>query len=261
MTSCTERELALNALFDGELDGLNAIEVEAHARACPTCSAYLATLSDVRDAMASAELDDAAPAALRQRIEALVSAPEEPRIVHRPRMAQRYLPWFGGGVVGALAASLVLTISVSPLVVLRSGDPDLTDQLISGHIRSLQASHLTDVLTSDRHVVKPWFNGRLDFSPPVVDLAKQGFPLVGGRLDYIADRPVAALVYRRRLHTINLFIRPAADKAAPSPATLRHRSYNLAHWVAGDLEYWAVSDIAGADLHTFRRLFEKAAMP
>jgi len=258
MTRCTEREPALNALFDGELDSLNAAEVEAHARACPTCSAHLATLSEVRDAMASAMLDEAAPAALRRRIEALVAAPEERRFTSQAPAPRHYLAWFGGGAVGAIAASLALMVGAPQF---GASSSDLADQLISGHIRSLQASHLTDVLTSDRHVVKPWFNGRLDFSPPVVDLASQGFPLVGGRLDYIDDRPVAALVYRRRLHTINLFIRPATDKASTSPATLRQRSYNLAHWVAGDLEYWAVSDVEGRDLNSFQQLFAKATAP
>ncbi|MFA6220448.1 MAG: anti-sigma factor [Erythrobacter sp.] len=253
MTSCTRREPALNALFDGELDGLNAAEVEAHARACPTCGAYLATLSDVRDAMASTMLSEAAPAALHQRIEALVAMPTANGIAPKPQTTRRYLPWIGGGVVGALAASLALMVDTPQF-----NGPDLPDQLIAGHIRSLQASHLTDVLTSDRHVVRPWFNGRLDFSPPVVDLAQQGFPLVGGRLDYVDDRPVAALVYRRRLHTINLFIRRAPDKESPLPATLRRHTYGLEHWVVGDLEYWAVSDVDEADLVSFHRLFVKA---
>ena len=256
MTHCLDREPALNALFDGELDSLNAAEVEAHVRSCTGCSDFLATLAEVRDVMASATLAEKAPDALRQRIEALVAAPAAARPQPKPIAPVRYLPWVGGGVIGALAASLAMMVLVPQV-----GVADLPDQLIAGHIRSLQAAHLTDVLTSDRHVVKPWFNGRIDFSPPVVDLVQQGYPLVGGRLDYIGDRPVAALVYQRRLHTINLFIRPAPPNASASPSTIRRHSYNIVHWVAGDLDYWAVSDVDPGDLALFRQQFARATAP
>ncbi|MES2019691.1 MAG: anti-sigma factor [Pseudomonadota bacterium] len=254
MTHCADREPALNALFDGELDSLNAAEVEAHVRSCAACSGYLATLAEVHDVIASVALDEAAPGRLRHRIEALVAAPPVDRVAPRRAPVRRYLPWFGGGAIGALAASLALLVAVPQASV-----ADLPDQVIAGHIRSLQAAHLTDVLTSDRHVVKPWFNGRIDFSPPVVDLVQQGFPLVGGRLDYIGDRPVAALVYRRRLHTINLFIRPAPQSPAASPGALRRHTYTIERWVAGDLEYWAVSDVDAADLRAFHKLFAAAS--
>ncbi len=256
MTHCADRELALNALFDGELDGLNAAEVEAHVRGCPACSDYLYTLADVHTIMAAAARDEVAPAGLQRRIEALIDAPAADRSIRQRWSPIRYVPWVGGGAIGALAASLALFVAVPQTSV-----ADLPDQLIAGHIRSLQATHLTDVLTSDRHVVKPWFNGRLDFSPPVVDLRQQGFPLVGGRLDYIGDRPVAALVYRRRLHTINLFIRPATGKASASPSTIHRRSYAIVQWTAGGLEYWAVSDVDAVDLRTFRQLFVAASGP
>jgi anti-sigma factor RsiW len=249
MTNCAERELALNALIDGELDSLNASELEAHVRTCTTCGAYLATLSDIRDMMASDTLKESAPATLRARIEAMVTAPEPARL---SAPAGRYVPWLGGGAVGAIAASAALFLAVPQF-----SEADMPDQLIAGHIRSLQANHLADVLTSNRHVVKPWFNGRLDFSPPVVDLAAQGFPLVGGRLDYIGGRPAAALVYRRRLHTINLFIRPVSGTAATMPLTFRRQTYSLSRWTAGGLEYWAVSDIEMGELRAFRQLFDK----
>ena len=256
MTHCVDRELALNALFDGELDSLNAAEVEAHVRTCAACSDYLATLTDVRILLASAALEDKAPYSLRQRIAALAETPDIDLTVPKRASATHYLPWLGGGAVGALAASLALMVATPQVSV-----ADLPDQLIAGHIRSLQAAHLTDVLTSDRHVVKPWFNGRIDFSPPVVDLMQQGYPLVGGRLDYIGDRPVAALVYRRRLHTINLFVRPAPPNASASPSTIRRHSYNIVHWMAGDLDYWAVSDVDPGDLALFHQQFAKATTP
>jgi len=250
MTTCAEREPALNAMIDGELDGLNASKLEAHVRGCATCSAYLATLADVRDLMAPDALKEHAPAPLRARIEAMMATPEPAQ----PRLpTDRYIPWLGGGAIGALAASAALFLAVPQF-----SESDMPDQLIAGHIRSLQANHLTDVLTSNRHVVKPWFNGRLDFSPPVVDLGAQGFPLVGGRLDYIEGRPVAALVYRRRLHTINLFIRPLSGAAPSLPATFRRQTYSLSRWTAGGLEYWAVSDIEKGELQTFHASFDRA---
>lgn len=256
MTHCVDREPALNALFDGELDSLNAARVETHVRTCVACSDYLAALAEVRDIIAAATLEEVAPLGLREKIETLVAAPDASATAAKLPSVGRHLPWLGGGAIGALAASLTLLVATPQASV-----ADLPDQLIAGHIRSLQAAHLTDVLTSDRHVVKPWFNGRIDFSPPVVDLVKQGYPLVGGRLDYIGDQPVAALVYRRRLHTINLFIRPAPPSASASPGTVRRHSYNIVHWVAGDLDYWAVSDIDPADLALFRQQFAKATAP
>jgi anti-sigma factor RsiW len=129
----------------------------------------------------------------------------------------------------------------------------------AGHLRALAAPQPFDVASSDRHVVKPWFNGRIDFAPPVVELAPQGFPLVGGRLDYLDGRPVAALVYRRRLHSINLFVRPAPALASPVAATTRRDGYSLVRWVAGGLEYWAVSDVDTGDLQAFRTAFRKAS--
>lgn len=255
MTCCTDREPALNALFDGELDSLNAAEIEAHVRSCAACAAYLESLSAIRAALAPAAQGEHAPAGLHRAIEDMIARFEPVPPPAKPQAAaRRFLPWLGGGAIGALAASLALL-----LTPLQSGGSDLSDQLVASHVRSLQVAHLIDVQTSDRHVVKPWFNGRIDFSPPVVDLAAQGFPLVGGRLDYIADRPVAALVYRRRLHTINLFIGPAQTSPATYPDAVRHRSYTIVHWKMGDLEYWAVSDIAAGDLQQFQQQFVKAA--
>jgi anti-sigma factor RsiW len=131
---------------------------------------------------------------------------------------------------------------------------DVTDELVAGHVRSLLATHLVDVETSDRHVVKPWFAGKVDFSPPVLELAEQGFPLVGGRLDYLQGRVVAAVVYRRRQHIINVFVWPAGTLPAVSHVS-RHDGYNVASWVQGGLEFWAVSDVDPADLQQLRSLF------
>ena len=157
--------------------------------------------------------------------------------------------WSAAGAIAAIAASL-LVVQTVPLQ-----SASLEDQLVASHVRSLLANHLIDVETSDRHVVKPWFNGKIDFSPPVVDLKDQGFPLVGGRLDYADQRVVAALVYRRRAHLINLFVLPAHSGPLAGPPHHAPTSYSVVHWTRGGLDFWAVSDVEAGDLETFHKAF------
>jgi anti-sigma factor RsiW len=247
MTACSEREMALHALVDGELDALDAVALEAHLRGCAGCRDELQRIEHVREALADPALRPAAPAGLKARIVAQTASRPT------PRPAARWTAFGGGSLTGALAASLLLMLAVP-----RIAEPGIADEIIGGQIRSLQASHLVDVVTSNRHVVKPWFNGRIDFSPPVADLAPQGFPLVGGRLDVVGGRTVAVLVYGRRLHRINLFVRPAPALASPFASEMRRASYSLVRWRAGGLEYWAVSDIEPAELQQFRRTFENS---
>ena len=251
MTAFPDRELALHAMIDGELDTLASVALETHLRSCAGCQAALDRLEATRGLfVAAGDLRYRAPQALRDAVSAIV--PAETTAAAQTRRGA--LPWLGGGVIGALAASIALLVTLPQL-----NSASLQDELVAAHIRSLQAAHLTDIPTSDRHVVKPWFNGRIDFSPPVVELAPQGFPLVGGRLDYIGGRDVAAIVYRRRLHSINLFVRPTPALTSPVSATTRHESYSVVRWVSGGLEYWAVSDIDPAELADFRDTFRKAA--
>jgi anti-sigma factor RsiW len=134
-------------------------------------------------------------------------------------------------------------------------DQLLATQLISSHVRSLMANHLTDVASSDQHTVKPWLDAKLDFAPPVVDLASEGFPLIGGRLDYLDNRPVAALVYQRRKHFINVFVWPGEAAAARPAMAMSHQGYQLLHWADPDFNYWAVSDVSANDLQTFKQQF------
>jgi anti-sigma factor RsiW len=158
----------------------------------------------------------------------------------------------------ALAASLAVVAFGSWNLALRhSASETLADGVLASHIRSLMPGHLTDVLSSDQHTVKPWFNGRLDFSPPVYDFAGRGYPLLGGRLDYVDGRAVAALVYGRRQHLINVFLWPARRGAA-APAAGSRQGYHLLHWTTADYTYWVVSDLGLAELQEFTRLVRQA---
>ena len=246
MTACTDREMMLHALLDDELDAANIAAIEAHLRTCPDCAAELKRLRTLREVMANPALRYDAPAGLRATIEAALPAPK------RANPWPSRIGWASGGAGAAIAASLALS-----LVSVQSAAPALEQQLVASHVRSLLVSHLVDIPTSDRHVVKPWFNGKIDFSPPTPDLKDQGFPLVGGRLDYIAGRTVPAIVYRRRLHTINLFAWPTGSTKAPDNAATD--GYNLLHWRQGDLDFWAVSDVAPGDLAQFKQAFVAAS--
>lgn len=244
MNGCPDYALLINGLLDDELDAANVVKVEAHLATCTGCSETLDRLEAVRDAMSASELKYAAPASLRERIEASTSAPAFLDAPARRPIA----PWFAGGAIGALAASLALMVS------LPQTDPsDLDSQIVASHVRSLLAQHLVDVRTSNQHVVRPWFNGRTDYTPPAPELADLGFPLVGGRLDVIGGRVVPAVVYRRRLHTINLFVLPAG--AGEASKAVRLDGYSLAEWSQGGLRFAAVSDIDAGDLRQFQQAF------
>ena len=250
MSACPDKQSLIHGLLDGELDAANAVECEAHLRACPGCAAEFRRLQALRARLAGADLTPRAPEALRARLDALIEAAARPQPPSWRARAGRIAPWASSGAFAALAACLAL-VMLSPQV----GSSALQDELVAGHVRSLLAAHLTDVATSNRHVVKPWFNGRIDFAPQVVDLADRGFPLAGGRLDYLHGRVVAALVYRRRQHVINLFVWPAEHGREPD-LSARKNGYSLERWTRAGLEYWAVSDIDASELHAFEQAFD-----
>jgi anti-sigma factor RsiW len=245
--TCDEAEILLHALIDGELDAGNAREVEDHIAGCPNCAALLRDYREMGKAFADADLHYTAPPQLRRRIEASL-----PQAIAPSRRA--VLRGFAtGSAVSALAATGLVAI------VLRHDDAARIDsEVVSAHLRSLQAGHLTDVISTDQHTVKPWFNGKLDVAPPVVDLTAQGFTLIGGRLDYVDARPIGAIVYRRRQHVINLFVAQTASTERHAAQTETIQGFNIRRWSEHGLNYWAVSDLAADELAEFGEKFETA---
>src|SRR5690349_7682893 len=201
--TCDEADVLLHALIDGELDPARARDVEAHVAACQRCATELRQFREMRQAMAGANLRLAAPAALRSRIEAAIPVPAARAVQPSRRFLLQGFA-FGTALSAAAAAGVVF-------FVVPGQDERLLGDAVSAHRRSLQAEHLADVRSTDRQVVKPWFSGKLAVAPPVIDLTAQGFNLVGGRLDTIEGKPVAAIVYRRGVHVINLFVAAAAS--------------------------------------------------
>ena len=247
--TCDEASILLHALIDGELDAGHAREVEAHAATCARCAAELAAYRELRQAMQGNKLRYAAPAGLRARIDRAVPAPAS-----APSRRSLLKGFAFGSVVTAAAAA-----GVTFVIVGRDSDTRILSEAVSAHLRSLQAEHLTDVQSSNQHTVKPWFNGRIDLAPPVVDLTAQGFTLIGGRLDYIDGKPVAVIVYRRRVHVINLFVMQGLGPALPAPKLQTVQGFNVLRWRDENFNLMAVSDLNRVELEEFQAKFEAAA--
>jgi len=246
--TCEEAEVLLHALIDGELDAGHTREVEAHVAGCARCAARLAAYRDLQQALAGGRLRHAAPASLRTSIERTLPKPA-------PRASRRAVlkGFFAGGALSAAAAA-----SIAFIVLRQDRDGRILGEAISAHLRSLQAEHLTDVVSSDRHTVKPWFNGKLDLAPPVIDLTAQGFTLIGGRLDYIDGKPVAAIVYRRRVHVINLFVGQDLGAAVPARRLETVQGFNILRWSEQGMNLLAVSDLGREELEEFGTKFDAA---
>ena len=242
----------IEAYMDEELEpGLSA-SVEEHLTGCQSCSEIYSRFREQRAEIRSAAPYYTAPARLERSIrDSLRQA-----AANESQPAANNLPWRWL----AIAASILLAISVSwnmrPSAKGIAENDALAQNILADHIRSLIGTHLLDVPSTDQHTVKPWFNGKLDFSPEVKDFAAQGFPLIGGRLDYLMDRTVAALVYGRRQHVINVFTWPAGP-ASISQIQFSRNGYNAIHWSHGSMTFWAVSDVALPDLEQFKDLYEK----
>ncbi len=247
--NCDEASILLHALIDGELDAGHARELEIHISTCAGCGARLREFHELRKMMTPAGLRLSAPASLRASIESKL-----PKAITDASSRRGVIKGFAvGATMSALAASGLL------VMVMRTDDQKrLLGEVVSAHLRSLQAQHLTDVASTDQHTVKPWFNGRIDVAPPVADLTAQGFTLLGGRLDYVDAKPVAAIVYRRRVHIINLFCAPAPGSGDRAATMESLHGFNVRRWRENGINLWGVSDINPDELAEFGEKFEAA---
>ena len=245
--TCDEAEILLHALIDGELDASHAREVEAHLASCAKCAAAAREYREMKRMMTGGGLRYTAPPELRRRVEASLPQTEAPT---RRALLRGFAM---GSAVSAIAATGLFA------VILRSDDETrLQSEFVSAHLRSLQANHLTDVVSTDQHTVKPWFNGRIDIAPPVVDLSAQGFQLIGGRLDYLDGRAVGSVIYGRRQHVINLFVTQGSGSGPRTAKMETVQGYNIRRWSDRGLDFWAVSDLSKDELANFGERFEAA---
>jgi anti-sigma factor RsiW len=265
--ACENNSLLLHAYSDGELDLVRSLELEEHLKTCAACAQELREQQALRKSIHSANLYHRAPEGLRERIVAAtgnvaVGSREARRDVAIPiRLSpRRWAPVEWIAVAAAIVIVVAVGIRVVPGILHDRGGDLVAEELVASHIRSLQPGHLMDVVSTDQHTVKPWFDGKIDFAPPVRDLAEQGYPLVGGRLDYIGHRTVAALIYQRRKHYINLYVWP--ESRADEPLALGQETqrllngYNLIGWRTGEMHFCAVSDVSADDLRQFAQLLQ-----
>jgi anti-sigma factor RsiW len=274
--NCEEATKFMDGYLDGELDPITSQTIEQHLRECPNCAQAYETHGSLVRAIGSAIPYYKAPAGLRERIqsslrEEIVKRPTRnvapdaqslfPGRQPRPQTPHLGTPWNWLGLAAAIIFVAIIALNFVPRFHHSDADQFLATQIIASHARSLMANHLADVASSDQHTVKPWLDAKLDFAPPVIDLSKEGFPLIGGRLDYLDQRPVAALVYQRRKHFINLFVWPAEPNASQTTKTVSRHGYQLLHWVDSDFNYWVVSDVNANDLQTFKQQFALQTSP
>jgi mycothiol system anti-sigma-R factor len=274
--NCQEIADLMDGYLDGELDALTSQKIEQHLRDCRKCEQAYEVETAMAHAISQAAPYYKAPPELRERIQVSLreaigvpasrdAAGEAPLPVRRPEGVRRgvffEIPWNWLALAAAIAVAAILASSFLPRLRQPGADQFLATQLIASHVRSLMADHLTDVASSDQHTVKPWLDVKLDFAAPVVDLSNDGFPLIGGRLDYLDNHSVAALVYQRRKHFINLFIWPTTPVDSKEQKMVEREGYHLVHWADGDFTYWAVSDVSVGDLQTFQRSFGQQVSP
>ena len=273
--NCKDVSELVDAYLDGELDPVTNKDIEGHLQNCPVCDQLFKEHHAVVAAIGTVAPYHKAPEGLRERVQASLrrqipaagrgATPALQSDVARKQPDVRTLlsemPWNWLGLAATLAVAVLLVWNLTPGLRRPGAEQFLATELVASHVRSLMADHLTDMASSDQHTVKPWFDGKLDFAPSVVNSAGDGFPLVGGRLDYLNNRPVAALVYQRRKHFINVFIWPVESDDASEAKPISREGYQLLHWVDRDLNYWAVSDASGNELLALKELIEKQIAP
>jgi anti-sigma factor RsiW len=243
----------LHAYIDRELDLVRIMELEDHLVECSDCAREVASFRALRESVIGADLRYQAPADFRARLLTELAETERPQIKPQPRVVRRSIPWWSWA---AVAACLLLAAGAFVLDMNRRAERTLATQIVTDHVRSLMATHLTDVLTSDQHTVKPWFTGKLDFSPQVRDLSVDGFELIGGRLEYLDGHSAAAIVYQRRKHVINVFTWPLTG-SDENPHTSAQQGFNLVEWKQGGMYYCAISDVNRQELEELVSLLRK----
>jgi anti-sigma factor RsiW len=253
--SCQNAPALLQGYLDGELDLARSLEIEEHIHECEICRRAYRGQTILSATLKNDGLYYATPEKLRKRIQLSL------RKEAKSDLTQRVFGWSWLTVGASLALLLLAGVVVwrrVPSYVRPSDGGLLAQEVVSDHVRSLQLpGHLTDVLSSDQHTVKPWFDGKLNFAPPVKDFAGQDFGLYGGRLGYLNNRTVATLIYQHRLHYINLYIWPFEESGSTDEIALQEQGYNMIHWTGSGMNFWAISDLNSAELHEFARLVQQ----
>jgi anti-sigma factor RsiW len=248
--TCNETKNLLNAYVDGELDSAGSIGVEAHVQACPSCLADVENLHALASSIQNGMLRYEAPRQLKRNVHASIRAAN-------PETRSTSWNWRWAAAFATALVILLVVWGLNRQQANSSEEALLVNDIVSSHVRSMMANHITDVASSDSHTVKPWFGGKLDYSPPAKDLTAQGFRLIGGRLDYLENRPVAALVYQRSQHFINLFVWPSGDTRIKPEDQLARQGYNIIHWTKSGMTYWLVSELNLAELNECARLLQE----
>lgn len=245
---CNESQSLMTAYIDGELEPSSVILLRTHLDTCAECTEAYRQMRGVQETVKTHAAYHAAPSHLQHRIRAALPRPA-PRA---KKFANLPWTWINFGV--AAACSVAFAVSLSLYLSVPSLQDRIEDEVVASHARSLMVAHLSDVISTDQHTVKPWFSGKLDFSPTVYDFAQQGFSLVGGRLDYLDHRPVAAMAYRHRLHVLNLFVWPQTAHNDTPQITASRQGYQLIHWSQSGMCYWLISDMNAQELTEFKHL-------
>jgi len=249
--TCNETAVLIHALADRELDVVKSAEIEEHVRGCASCEQAQADIHRLKSLVHDPALRFIPPKSLERQLRSALRR----EVKENARAQSSWWRW------SFVAASVIAIAAVAWAIVAsldrQSANEVIAAQIVSSHVRSLMAQHLTDVPSSDQHTVKPWFDGKLDFSPPVKDLTQRGFVLTGGRLDYIDNRPVAALVYQRRQHPINVFVWPSHGDAKSATQASVRQGYNLIRWTSAGMEWWAISDLNLSELQQFSQFLQE----
>jgi len=253
--NCEQAKPLIQPYADGELDAARILELEQHIRDCPTCALESRNQQALKKAIKNEALFFAAPTELRRHIK------EELRSTVGSEPERKFWNWNWLSAATTSFAAVCLALLLTFAITRPSAQQQLAQEIVSSHIRSLMANHALDVASSDQHTVKPWFNGKLAFAPPVKDLAVQEFPLVGGRLDFVGGFTVAALVYQRHKHFINLFIWPTKETDSTQATFAPLQGYNLVQWSQGGMTFWAASDVNANELLEFSRTWAGTSAP